>query len=163
MATETNSRLKHFRSFDSRDWYNQKSSTCTKTNFYLLLCMQYYTVEKHWRCLACRRKKNNIFYLRCLCTFLELLGNKRSLTRKCWDILVLLSCTLSSVSEGFAGSFMFLDWVMSEFQSVCCMASWSLANATKVVKNFKDVFKHNLNSLNIRTGEWELLANDRAK
>ena len=98
-----------------------------------------YTVAKHGRCLVCRRIKSIPSTYNAFVASLELHGNKRSLTRKCWDVLVLPPCTLPSVSAGFV---MFLGWVLSKSQSLCCMASCSLANATEVVQN--DVKKNKI-------------------
>ena len=94
-----------FTPLTARVWDIKMLSICTKAKDYCsCVCILCYKVLKHWLCLVCKRWKLIPFTYNAFAVTLKLHSNKRSPTRKCWDVLVLPPCTLPSDSTDFAGS-----------------------------------------------------------
>ena len=88
---------------------------------YAVLC---YTVAKHGLCWVCKRRKSTPFTYVASVVFLKFDGNRKSLTKKCWDVLDSPLCTIPSASVDFAGLVMF--WQCFIFDGKTLMASQCL-------------------------------------
>ena len=77
----------------------------------------WYTVTKHELCRVCKRRKSIPFIYDESVVSLRYDGNKKSPTRKFWDVLDSLLCTLPSASADFTGLVILWEWVTSEFQT----------------------------------------------
>ena len=170
MDKEINSRIGKasgtFARLTARVWDNQKLSIRTKANVYRsCVCSTLLYGSETWTLPSVQEKKINTFHLRCLrrilgITWQQKITNEEVLRR---TGLTTMYFTLSQRRLRWLGHILRMNTERIPKFLLYGELIVGKRNRGRPKLRFKDVCKRDLESLNIGTNDWELLANDRAK
>ena len=170
LDTEINSRIGKasgtFARLTARVWDNQKLSIRTKANVYhSCVCSTLLYGSETWTLSSVQEKKINTFHLRCLrrilgITWQHKITNEEVLRR---TGLTTMYFILSQRRLRWLGHVLRMGEERIPKSLLYSELAVGKRNRGRPRLRFKDVCKRDLKSLNIRTDEWELLADDRVK